>query len=359
MSRIFDLNPKRIASGILLFLVISCKTAPSTKGYYERAPAPTKNLTPASVDPCPEAKVECHPRRFVVADDGLQKVSYVNLDDPTKDWDIPVGARVWDIRLGGNGKILVPTTDGIGGYYEIDVEQGKITQAHTQLGFVRSVFRLKDGNTLVAGENLAGQQGTVLIEVGADLKVIDAKTKKFPKVKNSRLIRRTANGTYLLGSTVDNQSEHVLLEIDDQGFELQQFVVGTGPAHMGLRLRNGDTAVTSGRDLKLLIFDKDGKTKQTILMQNQSDKQAIDPYQAGYFQILSNGHFVMANWQGKNATSGRKGRQLVEYNAQGEQVWTWKQDPKRFSSISAFLVLDGLDLNRVHDDVNGPLEPLE
>ncbi|MES2745503.1 MAG: hypothetical protein V4655_08745 [Bdellovibrionota bacterium] len=348
---------------IVSLLVLSCKTAPSTQPYFDSIRKKEKALEPAvaadSDDPCPEEKLDCHPRRFLVADDGLQKIAYVNLDDPSKDWDIPVGASIWDMQLGGGGKVLVPTTDGLGGYYEIDIEQGRIAQAYTSFGFVRSVQRLKNGNTLIAGENLKGNEGLVIIEVDPSQTVLDVKTKKFPKAKNSRVIRRTFDNTFLMGSTIDNQSDHVLLEMDEHGFEVQRFLVGTGPAHMGVRMQNGDTAVTSGRDRKLLILGKDGKLKETITLENQEGKTPIDPFQAGFFQILANGHYVLANWQGKNITSGRKGHQLVEYNAKGKQVWAWKQDPKRFSSISAVLVLDGLDLSLAHDDTEGPLKPVQ
>ena len=357
MSRAHSLCLALINVCVVVGIFSSCKTAP-------KRPDPDRlrvstNVDPALSDPCPESKVECHPRRFLVADDGLQKISYVNLDDPSKDWDIPVSATIWDIQLGGKGQALVPTTDGIGGYYEIDIDKGVITQKHTKLGFVRSVQRLKNGHTLVAGENLNGHDGTVVLELDAENTVLDNKTKKFPKAKNSRVIRRTFDNTYLLGSTIDNQDDHVLLEMDELGFEIQRFPIGTGPAHMGVRLQNGDTVVSSGRDLKLMIFDKGAKVKQALSMKNQIDKEPVDPFQAGFFQILANGHYVMANWQGKNVSSGRKGRQLVEYNAQGEQVWAWKQDPRRFSSISAFLVLDGLDLSLPHDDTKGPLQPAE
>lgn len=339
-----------------LVFAVSCKTAPSSKDYYD-AVQKSKNLKTANSDPCPEEREDCHPRRFLVADDGLQKVSYVNLDDPSKDWDTKVEATVWDLQLGGDGKVLVPTTEGIGGYLEIDIQSGAISRSHTDLGFVRSVQRLSNGHTLVAGENLKGNEGTVIIELDKNGQVLENKTKRFPKVRNSRVIRRTRDNTFLMGTTVDNQSEHYLVEMDEHAYELQRFPVGSGPAHMGVRLPNGDTAVSSGRDLKLLFFNKDAKIIKTITMKNQTGKVPIDPFQAGFFQFLANGHVVLANWQGKNTTSGKKGRQLVEYNAEGEQVWAWKQDAKRFSSISAFLVLDGLDLSKAHDDSNGALEP--
>ncbi|RYZ59557.1 MAG: hypothetical protein EOP07_03615 [Proteobacteria bacterium] len=353
-------------NGLSLFLFVlgmsgshlSCKTAPSTDSYYNRIKEPidTKNKDD---DPCPETATDCHPKRFIVADDGLQKIALVNVDDPSKDWDIAIPSTIWDMQLSGSNKLLVTTTEGIGGYYEIDIDKGVISNSFLNLGFVRSVQRLKNGNTLIAGENLGGAEGTVIVELDPSQAILPTKTMKFPKIKNSRVIRRTRDNTFLMGSTIDNQDDHVLMEMDEHGLEVKRFEIGKGPAHMGLRLPNGDTAVTSGRDLSLLIFDENAKLKKTIKLENQTGKTEIAPFQAGYFQILSNNHYVLTNWQGKNINSGRKGRQLVEYNAKGQQVWTWKQDPKRFSSIAAVIVLDNLDLTQIYDDSNGTLEPAE
>ncbi len=340
----------------IALIVTACKTAPSTKPYYDSL---ERNKDLDAQDPCPEENKECHPKRFLVADDGKQQISLVNLDDPSKDWDLKVEATIWDMNLAGDGILLVPTTEGIGGFHEIDIQSGKIIRSHTELGFVRTVQRLSNGNTLVVGENLKGNEGTVALEITKDGEILESKTKRFPKIKNSRVIRRTEDNTYLMGSTIDNENDHYLIEMDQHGYELMRFRVGSGPAHMGLRLGNGDTLVTSGRDLKLIFFSKDGKVKREIKMQNQDGKIPIDPFQAGYFQILENGHFVMNNWQGKNPNLGRKGRQLVEYNAEGKQVWAWKQDPQRFSSISAFIILDGLNLQKAYDDSRGSLQAIK
>jgi hypothetical protein len=334
----------------------ACKTAPSADSYYNRIKEPIDSKG-KDEDPCPETASDCHPKRFIVADDGLQKVSLVDIDDPSKDWDIAIPSTIWDLQLAGNNKLLVTTTEGIGGYYEIDIEKGVITGSYLNLGFVRSIQRLKNGNTLIAGENLGGAEGTVVVELDPSQTILEKKTVKFPKIRNSRVIRRTRDNTFLMGTTIDNQDEHVLMEMDEHGLEVNRFEVGKGPAHMGVRLPNGDTAVTSGRDLSLLIFDENAKLKTTIKLENQQGKTEIAPFQAGYFQILSNKHYVLTNWQGKNINSGRKGRQLVEYNAKGKQVWTWKQDPKRFSSIAAVLVLDNLDITLLHDDSSGSLKP--
>ncbi len=39
-------------------------------------------------------------------------------------------------------------------------------------------------------------------------------------------------------------------------------------------------------------------------------------------------------------------------------LWSWDQNPDRISSIHGIVVLDGLDLNKLHDDANGVLAPV-
>jgi hypothetical protein len=67
---------------------------------------------------------------------------------------------------------------------------------------------------------------------------------------------------------------------------------------------------------------------------------------------------VVANWQGHGPAFGSVGTQVVEYNSKGELVWSWKQDPGKFSSLQGVIVLDGLDLEKLHlENEDGMLSP--
>lgn len=304
---------------------------------------------------CADQSPDCHPHRFLVADEPLRKLALVDLDNPAKDWtiDVPGGAR--DLQLIGNGRVLVGTLEGSGGYHEVEIATGKILKSVMDFGAVRSVQRLKNGNTLLAGDNLAGGKGTVIIEVKGDKEVV--RKIEFPNVKDGRLIRRTRDGTYLMGASQEGKGgKDAMLEMTADGKEIFRAQADNWPAHMALRLPDGNTVVASGHGWALLVFDKNAKLLRKIGGTDQPGTDPVHPHYAGHFQILNNGNYVMTNWQGHEKNLGGMGRQLIEYNQEGKQVWSWKQDAKRFSAIHAVLVLDNLDLNQIYDDTNGALE---
>jgi hypothetical protein len=52
--------------------------------------------------------------------------------------------------------------------------------------------------------------------------------------------------------------------------------------------------------------------------------------------------------------------QLLEYTPGGKLVWSWKQDAEKFSSLQGVIVLNGLDINRLHvENSAGVLVPVE
>jgi hypothetical protein len=75
------------------------------------------------------------------------------------------------------------------------------------------------------------------------------------------------------------------------------------------------------------------------------------------FQLLPNGHIVLANWQGHGEGFGESGVQMLEFDTGGEIVWQWS-DSTRISSLQGVLVLDGLDTNLLHDEREGIMSPL-
>jgi hypothetical protein len=129
--------------------------------------------------------------------------------------------------------------------------------------------------------------------------------------------------------------------------------------YQGLRLPDNTIAVTSGYAASLLIIDPTAKSVTTTIGgPGQTDATNIAPYFYAGFQILPNGHFVVANWEGHGGGNGGKGIQVLEYDPSGTVVWKWKQDSNLVSSIHHLIVLDGLDTTKLHDDVNGVLAPV-
>ncbi len=319
----------------------------------------TTTMTTETKLPCTDESEACHPHRFIVADEPLRKIAYVNLDDPSKDWDlnVPKGAR--DLQLVGNNQVLVGTLEDGGGYHIVDITTGKIMQSVLDFGgTVGAVQRLKNGHTLVMGEGLQGGKGTVILEVDDNKKVYNKI--EFANLHGGRMYRRTAAGTYLIGTSQDGMAnKDAMVEMSADGKELARYQVNNWPAHYATRLANGNTIVASGHGMTELVFDKSNKLIQTIGGKDQDGKDPVHPNYAGHFQVLNNGHIVTTNWQGHENNLGNSGRQLIEYDAQGVQVWTYKQSAPRFSGIHGVLVLDNLDTSKVCDDAKGALAPAE
>lgn len=325
-------------------------------------PNPTTNPTTQPMLPLPQVPVvkactdqseKCHPHVFILADEPLHKILLVNLDDPSKDWDlsVPFGAR--DLQLIGDGKLLVGTLDYGGGYHEVDIATGKILKSVVGFGSVGAVQRLANGNTLVMGEGLDGSEGaTVVLETDPLKKIVNKYV--FAGVTGGRMVRRTAAGTFLVGK--GNNHQDFMLEMTKDGKEIWRAENNDWPAHMGLRLPSGDTVVASGHGKTLLFFDKNAKLKKTIGGPSTPEANDVKPNYSGAFFMMPNGNFIMTNWQGHETNLGGSGRQIIEYNAEGKLVWWWKQDAKRISSVHNILVLDNLDLTKMYDDLNGVLE---
>jgi hypothetical protein len=209
--------------------------------------------------------------------------------------------------------------------------------------------RLRNGNTLLAGIDWQGKKGIVLLEAdkGGNIR----RTVAYAGFDYVRLIRETVSGTFLV--TADN----IVFEGNAKGEILwKATVIGLPKPHawQALRLANGQTVVSSGYGKNMQIFAADGKLLDTI-----TGPAEVNPHFYAGFQILANGNYVVTNWQGHGPKFGASGTQLLEYTPKGQLVWSWKQDPAKFSSLQGVIVLDGLDLNRLHvEDADGILVPV-
>ncbi len=85
--------------------------------------------------------------KVIVADEGNQKVHYINLANPSERWSIATSNR--DLQLIGNDLLMVSVGDG---YSEYNVKTGaSIKKVSTGSG-VQSVFRLSEKSTYVKAE---------------------------------------------------------------------------------------------------------------------------------------------------------------------------------------------------------------
>ncbi|RZA25271.1 MAG: hypothetical protein EOP10_07390 [Proteobacteria bacterium] len=317
----------------------------------EEMPAPLPEA-PKFV-PCTEQAEKCHPHQMILADLGMARLLYVNLDDPTKDWDTDIPGGVRDVQLIGDNKVLVGTIENSGGPYgwhEIDIATGKIVKSVTGLtGPVMSVQRLANGHTLLIGDSLLGGKGAVIVETNDKKEVL---SKRELPGQNFRTVRRSRDGHFFIGNGSN------MIEYTVEGKEVWRADVGSQPAYMGLKLPSGERVVASGHGGKVFTYDAAmGKLKSTITLPDIDSTKQLPAF-ASAFAILPNGNYVTTNWAGGSKTHGKDGPQVAEYTPEGKLVWSWAQDAKRISSVYAVLVLDNLDLSKAHDDTAGPLAPV-
>ncbi|HTL72964.1 MAG TPA: hypothetical protein VL863_06635 [bacterium] len=283
---------------------------------------------------------------FIAIDEGHAMLLHINERDQSKNWIVPIGQpAARDMQLIGSGKILIGHHHG---YSEFDLALGRVTKEFKALEGVTAVRRQPNGHTLIAGVDIPPTKGVVVLELDENDKEISRVI--FPG-DYVRLIRQTEQGTYLM-SCNDR-----IREGSRDGKYLREFLVeGFFHAWKSLRLPNGNLIVTAGYGAFVVELDPNGK-----ILRKFGDKEQVPenvrPFFYAMFQLLPNGHVVVANWQGHGPGFGQSGVQLLEFNGAGEIVWSWSK-PDLISSLQGVLVLDGLDTSKLHDERSGVMSSL-
>ena len=285
-------------------------------------------------------------RRLLIRDEGISQLAYLDLTNPAANWytPVPVGR---DMQLVGNGRVLVGTGTG---YEEHEIATGKKVYELTDYPGTIAARRLRNGNTLLTGVNWQKKKGIVLVEADATGAIQRLIT--YPGFDYVRLVRETPSGNFLV--TANN----TIFEGNEKGDIVWKAVIGDAEkthAWQALRLANGQTIVSTGYAKKLELFAADGKLLDTI-----TGPVSVNPDFYAGFQILANGNYIVANWQGHGPKHGASGTQVLEYTTAGKLAWSWQQDATKFSSLHSVIVLDDLDLDFLHvEDANGMLAPVK
>ena len=285
-------------------------------------------------------------RKLLLRDEGISQLSFIDLTNPAANWYIPIPTGR-DMQLVGNGRVLVGTGNG---YEEHEIATGAKVYELTNYPGTIAARRLRNGNTILTGINWMDKKGIVLVEV--DPAGLTKNIIVYPGFDYVRLVRETASGNFLI--TANN----VLFEGNKNGDILWKAVIGDAEkthAWQALRLANGQTIVSTGYAKKLELFAADGKLLDTI-----TGPASVNPNFFAGFQILANGNYIVANWQGHGPKQGASGTQVLEYTPAGKLAWSWQQDATKFSSLHSVIVLDNLDLKYMHiEDANGKLAPVK
>jgi hypothetical protein len=303
----------------------------------------------------PDAGATENPRSVLLSDEGNRRVLLMDLQNPSAAvWSRQLndttkyGDSMRDLQLVGGDRVAVSVFKG---YVELDLKTGEIKKEVLTFTGVESLRRLPNGNTIL-GSNSEG--GVTLQELDPQDTAVSGHKVTFTTFgQKLRLFRRTPQDTFLLG--VGN----TLAEVNWDKQTVWNMTIPDGDwVFQGLRV-DKNIAVTSGYGSAILIIEPTAKkVLTTIGGKSQPDAATIVPNFYAGFQVLSNGHYVVTNWEGHGGGNGTKGIQLLEYDASGTLVWKWKQDSKLVSSLHGAIVLDGLDTTKLHDDVNGALAPV-
>jgi hypothetical protein len=283
---------------------------------------------------------------FVAIDEGLGTLLHIDERDPSRDWRVDIGhPEARDMQLAGNHRVLIGHHHG---YTEFDIATGRRVCELNRFEGVTAARRQPNGHTLLAGVNLCGVTGVVVLELdGASREVHRA---VFPG-DYVRLIRQTRTGTYLMCCN------DRIREGSREGVYLREFPVeGFYHAWKALRLSDGNLLVSAGYGAFLVELDPDGKVLRRFGGKGEVP-ESVHPFFYAMFQLLRNGHIVLANWQGHGPGHGHSGVQLLEFNPAGQIVWTWSR-ADLISSLQGVVVLDGLDAQELHDEREGEMECL-
>jgi len=157
-----------------------------------------------------------------------------------------------------------------------------------------------------------------------------------------RRVRMTPEGTILAAHLDSN----VVTEHDMQGKQI--WSVKTSPPWSALRLKNGNTLITTNRGSYISEVDKSGAVVWDI---SQKDIPDIKLYQLQVAVRLDNGNTIFSNWANngiKNARDWPNSVQLIEVTPEKKLVWALSQwNNPDLGPASSIQVLDGMNLDKI------------
>ena len=281
---------------------------------------------------------------FLIGDEGNGKIHRVTPGKPAQSWSIPLAGNR-DLQLIGGNRFLANSENGFAEYDLTTGAQLKKT-AYTGIGSIQSLRRLQDGRTLVGANTATGVVFAFLNAAGAEQKRVSYAIAG----PVYRMMRYTDAGHFLFGS-----GDRVI-ELDSTGKEMRNIRIPPSgalrfTAYKVVSKGNGVLWATTGYAKSLVEISSAGAVKNIV-----ADSTDMS-YFYNDFQIMPDGHFFATDWWGHGPGNGGKGPMLREFDAKGKEIWKW-QDSVLVSSAHAVIVLDGLDLERPHDDFTGIQTPV-
>ena len=291
--------------------------------------------------------VEPVTHRVLAADRAKGHIAIIGTNGEIE-WEFENKHEVHDMQMLANGNILTHTSatnvveinpkKEIVWKYEAKQKEGYIGRIE-----IHSFQRLDDGNTMVAESG-----NTRIVEVDKDGKIvkeIPLTVKKPDAHRDTRLVRKLANGHYL----VCHEGEGTVCEYDGEGKITWKYTLelggrkrsdGHGPEGHGvevfgaIRLENGNTLIAGGNNNRVLEI---GPKNEVVWQIDQKELPGITLAWVTTLKVLPNGNIVIGNCH-----AGKDNPQLIEVTRDKKVVWTF-QDFKNFdNNTAAAMVLDAV-----------------
>ena len=300
------------------------------------------------------------PRRLLLNDEGSSALHYLDLDAPHRSWKFSGAGR--DLQLIGGDRVLRSTPTG---FVELDLNSGKCLREIALIGAsgIESARRLPNGNSLVLGNNVSG---IFVWELDRDGRPLQNRLLLGGGLEKGRMLRHTADDKFLFCS--ETAGKRLVHEADwASGVRTLFEIPAEVPADSmvkALRLANDRIVVSTGYAASLLEIDTvRGRVTRSIGGKTQPApsglRRSLLPHFFSGYQVLSDGGFLVANWQGHGPTHAGDGYQLLSYDSDGTLTWCFDQaEFPHLTSLNNVIALDGLDTSRLHDERSGTLAPL-
>jgi len=277
--------------------------------------------------------------RFITADSSKGRIAIIGTDGKTE-WEDRIGP-LHDLQVLADGHVLFQTSwthlvevDPQTKQIVWEYDSGKQNGNEGRRVEVHAFQRLENGVTMIAESGVSR-----IIEVGRDgklLRQVKLKVSKPDAHRDTRLVRKLENGSYL----VAHEGDGLVREYDANGKTIWEYNVplfdkqpkdGHGVEAFGnqcfaaLRLQNGNTLISTGNGHSVLEVTPE---KEIVWSLHQNDLAGIQLAWVTTLQVLSNGNIVLGNCH-----AGPKNPQIIEVNRDKQVVWKF-HDFDRFGDAT-------------------------
>ncbi|MEQ2008896.1 MAG: PQQ-binding-like beta-propeller repeat protein [Limisphaerales bacterium] len=275
-------------------------------------------------------------RRFLAGDDSTRRLAII-ASDGTYEWELKIGG-IHDAHVLPNGNVLLQ--QGFQKIVEVapdksvvwEYDSGKMNGNEGKRVEVHAFQRVENGLTMIA-ESGPGR----IIEVDKAGKIqreVKLKLNKPNAHSDTRLVRKTAAGTYL----VAHEADGFVREYDGTGKVVWEYEVplfgkpkkgGHGPEAWGnslfsaVRLANGNTLIGGGNGHSVLEVTP---AKEIVWKVEQNDLPGITLAWVTCVERLANGNTMIGNCH-----AGPGNPQFIEVTKDKKVVWSFK-DFKNFGN---------------------------